>query len=293
MRPRSARAATVWLGALLLAALVLAPLARASFKAVEDSSWFVDMTRFDRGAHASLSCKECHPRHVGAGTKGSDFKHPNIEDPKYLAAPARREFNYHLCAECHRLAWDRYTKGAHADSMRKQAQEPPKKGATLAPTCADCHNPHTDQGGQGRLSLGRRQVQVCGSCHPSQATTYMQNYHGKAAVNLGHPTAAFCTDCHGAHQAVSLKDKDAALTACKRCHLKAPPNFAQVVIHPAKAGLDPKADQDKLWRVSLILAVSMIMFVIVLVVISAYYGHTLLWWLRDLHHKIRKHGHDE
>lgn len=291
-----ARRIAIWGAGLLALAVALGLTAapgQAALQGAEPSTWFVDMMRFDRGAHASLTCQQCHPEQLKAGQEGSALKHPDIASPKYLKAPVLREFNYHLCAECHRLAWDRYTQGAHAEVMRKQAQEPPKPGTNLAPTCADCHNPHYDLGGRDRLELGRRQVRVCGSCHPAQAATYQQNYHGKAAANLGNTKAAFCTDCHGAHSAVSLKDPTVAIKACRRCHIDAPPNFAQVVIHPVRAGLDPKQDADKIWRVNLILTVGMIMFVIVLVVVGGYYGHSLLWLLRDLHHKIRKHGHEE
>lgn len=289
------RIPVIALGILALAVLAAAapPPAGAALTGAAPSTWFVDMGSFDRGAHASLTCQSCHPEHVKAGTMGSTFKHPDIESPKYLKAPVRREYNYHLCAECHRAAWDRYAEGAHAEVMRKQAAEPPAKGASLAPTCADCHNPHYDAGGRDRLAMGRMQVRVCGSCHQAQALTYLETYHGKAAINLGHPTAAHCADCHGAHRVRSLKDPQAALAACRRCHIKAPPKFAQMVMHPTKANLDPKQDGDKIWRVELILTVSMIMFVIVLVVVGAYYGHNFLWLLRELHHKIRGHGHDQ
>jgi len=290
------RRKTLW-GAALLALVFTAGLpagpGAAALKGAEPSTWFVDMGRFNQGAHASLTCGQCHPKHLKAGQKGSQFKHPDITSPRYLKAPVRREYNYHLCADCHRTAWKRYLGGAHAEAMRRQAQDPPKAGALLAPTCADCHNPHYILGGRDRLALGRRQVRVCGSCHPAQAATYRQSYHGKAAANLGNTRAAFCTDCHGAHTAVSLKDPTVAIQACRRCHLDAPPNFAQMVMHPTLAGLDPKRDAGKLWRVNLILTVGMIMFVIVLVVVGSYYGHHLLWMLRELHHKIRKHGHEE
>ncbi len=76
-------------------------------------------------------------------------------------------------------------------------------------------------------------TQSCGECHLEQKNSFLANYHGKAAVNLGYDKAAFCTDCHGAHTTISLEDKDVALKTCQRCHFDATPE-SSTISQPSK-----------------------------------------------------------
>jgi hypothetical protein len=128
----------------------------------------------------------------------------------------------------------------------------------------------------------------CGSCHPAQKMTYLDNYHGKAAVKLGKASAAFCTDCHGAHHCLSLKDRQQALQACLRCHPKATLSLASMVIHPTLATGD-LPNPEKAAKVSVIKWVSLIMGTLVLVVVVFFYGHSFLWLIREIHEKLKRH----
>ncbi|OQY48240.1 MAG: hypothetical protein B6240_04940, partial [Desulfobacteraceae bacterium 4572_87] len=157
-----------------------------------------------------------------------------------------------------------------------------------APTCGNCHSGHYVKGHLSRVEIGREMVSVCGTCHPAQAATYLDNYHGKAAVNLGDKNAAFCTDCHGAHHCRSLKEKKVALAACKRCHLAATENFTQVIIHNTTRDL-AENDRRKRAHVALIRVVTVLMTILVLLVVGFFYGHSFIWILRELHEKLRKH----
>ncbi len=251
------------------------------------STWFINQADFQKSAHGFMDCAGCHPKEQKGIQPGARPPHPDSHSPDYLKDPARKKFDYHSCAKCHLLAFQRCQKGKHAEAWNQQAQEPPRPGQWPAPTCAHCHNSHTAVSHQDRLSLGRAQVEVCGSCHPAQKATYLENYHGQAAAHLGNPKAAFCTDCHGAHTTVSLKKPQAALKACRRCHPQAPPSFAQMVIHPSPQAVDPK-DKDLAARVAVIQALAMIMAAVALVTVLGFYGHALLWMLRELHEKIRR-----
>ncbi len=284
-RPPAAALLVLALWALCLAAPVAAGAAGA-----EPSTWFIDMGRFADGAHGRMVCQQCHPEPFPGPNGKMRRPHPDPDGARYLTKPSRREYDFSHCMPCHRLAWERYHQGAHAEARAKQKVAPPAEGEKVSPTCAYCHNPHYEPAMSGRLALGRREVRVCGSCHQPQLRTYLASYHGKAAYNLGNGKAAFCTDCHGAHAVKSLKKPQDALAACKRCHLDAGPKFAQVVMHPTSRGADQEKDPALARRIAVIEALSVIMAVLVALMVGLFYGHSFLWLLRDLHHKLRKYG---
>ncbi len=197
--------------------------ARRDIPAVPDmeSSWFVNLDRFANSAHGTFPCEQCH-----TDLDKGDTLHPVSESAASLMKSATRLYDYSRCRTCHRTSYEKYLLGEHARALQKEKSKPENQdlsGAAPgnAPTCGDCHSSHYVKSHLSRLETGRRMTEVCGSCHPAQKASYLENYHGKAAVNLGNDRAAFCTDCHGAHQCISLKDKKAALTACRRCHPEA------------------------------------------------------------------------
>ena len=272
----------------------LAGTALAQSASLVPSSWFVDMKRYAAGAHGSLICAQCHPAEEAAAKSlavqlGLVRPHPDPQSADYLKDPARRRFDYRRCAECHRPACGRYQKGAHARALKENKVKKTAQGPVLAPVCGDCHDAHYDPAHLGRVAVGRQMTAVCGACHLVQQATYLQDYHGKAAFNLGYGKAAFCSDCHGAHECLSLKENQAASAACRRCHPQAGPRFAQYVAHPDAADLGPGAAdaalKDRVWLIG---ALTVLMSVLALLVVGFFYGHSFVWLLRDLHHKIRK-----
>lgn len=264
---------------------------RAMETAEPPSSWFIDMSRLALSAHSSLSCESCH------GTmKEQDRLHPDSQNTRFLKQGAFSKYDYKRCQTCHRLSYDRTLQGAHAKALKKESEGNTQQvaiGKVLpentikAPTCGDCHSSHYEKAHRNRLEIGRQQTERCGSCHPAQKVTYLENYHGKAAVNLGKTSAAFCTDCHGAHNCLSLKDKQKALEACQRCHPKASLSFAGQVIHPNLPS-DTKTDPEKAAKVTVIKLVTLLMGTMVIIVVVFFYGHSFLWLLREIHEKLRR-----
>ena len=179
--------------------------------------------------------------------------HPEAGDPRFLQREATRVYDYGRCRSCHRPAYERSLSGAHAQALQKEKEEAVSGKAAdsqkiPAPTCGQCHSSHYVKAHRSRLEIGRAMTETCGSCHPAQAATYLENTHGKKAVHLGKINSAYCTDCHGAHQCLSLKDKKAALNACRRCHPQAGERLAEFVIHPSTKDLTEK-DREKKYRV--------------------------------------------
>lgn len=255
--------------------------------ATPPSSWFIDLSRYTQSAHAQLGCETCH-----GNMKELDRPHPDSSDSRFLKKDAVRKYDYKRCQSCHRLAYERYLQGAHAKALQKEeAAVPAKEGdqefKIKAPTCGDCHSAHYEKAHGSRLERGRQMTELCGSCHPAQKVTYLENYHGKAAVHLGKTTAAFCTDCHGAHLCLSLKDRKEALQACLRCHPQASNNFAGLVIHPTLPA-DIQVTPEKAAKVKVITLVTLLMGALVLIMVFFFYGHSFLWLLREIHEKLKR-----
>ncbi len=250
--------------------------------------WFVNMGRFAGSAHGTFSCEQCH-----GDMKQGTIMHPDSENPAFLKMDANRQYDYQRCNACHMPIYKQYLKGAHAKALSKQQADSTAAFNELpeskkAPTCGNCHSSHYEKAHLSRVEIGRQMVSVCGACHPAQAATYLDNYHGKAAVTLGDKNAAFCTDCHSAHHCRSLKDKKETLATCKRCHPEATEGFTQVVIHNTVNDL-PESDKEKRAHVALIRVVTILMTILVLLVVGFFYGHSFVWILRELHEKLRKH----
>ena len=251
----------------------------------EGDTWFIDMSRFSKSAHGSLSCELCH-----GDMKENGEAHPDLKDRSKLRKNAVDLYDYSKCKVCHRQSYARYLLGEHAKALKKSRfnKEAGKSGIRRAPTCGDCHDAHYERSHLTRVEIGAKMTEVCGLCHLSQKRTYLNDFHGRRAVNLGYEAAAYCSDCHGAHECISLKDKAKALAVCQRCHRKAGLKFTEYVVHPIVK--KPKNEEkDKQRRVSIIKTVGSIMAVLVIFVVVFFYGHNFLWLLRELHEKLRKH----
>jgi Cytochrome c554 and c-prime len=252
-----------------------------------DATWFIDLSRFSGSGHGTMNCEACH-----GNMKEPGKVHPEAGDPRFLQREASRVYDYSRCQTCHRSGYKRTLVGVHAQALQKEKAEAlagtpvdPKKSP--APTCGNCHSSHYGKAHRSRLELGREMTATCGSCHPAQAASYLENSHGKKGVYLGKINSAYCTDCHGAHQCLSLKDRKVALSACQRCHPQARDQFATFVIHATTRDLTEK-DRDKKSRVGVIQTVTLVMLVLVIALVVFFYGHSFIWLLRELHEKLKR-----
>ncbi|MCP4023311.1 MAG: hypothetical protein GY729_15815 [Desulfobacteraceae bacterium] len=279
---------TGWIGPLLTAGCVLLAMtwfsnALARTGTAPLSTWFVQMDQYAGAAHGTLKCEECH----GPMT-GNSKSHPDPEAVDFLKTQTKRNFDYKSCKKCHKSAHERFQKGEHATAAVKQRADGKPSKTGFAPTCGDCHSAHYSKSHRTKAVIGKEMTQTCGACHGDQKESYLANYHGKTAVNLGYEKAAFCTDCHGAHTTISLKDQEVVLNACKRCHSDATPEFANIIIHDSTKNPDLKNDikRSGLKWVHIMAALSLTFVVLVL---TFFYMHTGLMILRKLHEKLRRH----
>jgi hypothetical protein len=247
----------------------------------ESSTWSVDVERYQRSAHGTLSCEECH-----ADIKTGDPMAPHPDTAK-LTQEATALYDYQECERCHPEEYVAFQQGVHAEAMAApgdvKLDEPP-------PTCGHCHNAHYATM-ETRAELLASVGDVCGTCHTEALKSYEHNYHGKVAL-LGRETTATCTDCHGAHTVLALYEAGESLPACRRCHTEANDSFVSFRIH-AQATLNPDPDDPRATDFRIFFWVTLFFTVLVICVLAFFYTHTGLWFLRSLHERLRKGGrHD-
>jgi len=239
----------------------------------EFGSWYVEVQRYKQGVHGGMDCSLCH-------TEIDSDEHP---DPENLSESATDVFDYEACASCHPQEYEYYQRGVHAEVLSGTVQS---ESEYPAPTCGHCHDPHYRQV-LSRLQVIDAQVDICGQCHPSELETYLENYHGKTAVDLDHADSASCADCHGSHQVVALDQPEKAVLVCRKCHPDATENMVGYLIH-AEETLSPDADASHARESVLLFLVQLFFVVLTVSVLAFFYGHTFLWLLRGLHEKLRR-----
>ncbi|RPH51969.1 MAG: hypothetical protein EHM85_04715 [Desulfobacteraceae bacterium] len=254
-----------------------------SIVSASQSGWFVDMNRFSSSAHGSIKCEDCHGPMAGAGKSHPD---PKVKD--FLRIETKKNFDYQSCKKCHKNSYERFLSGEHAKALIKEQETGVMSKTGPAPICGDCHSAHYSVSHLSHAEINKAMTTTCGSCHPSQMKSYLANYHGKTAVNLGFDKSASCTDCHGAHHCTSLKEKETALKSCRRCHPDAQPQFADIIIHDSKTDLDNKSDSKKT-GLKTVHALSLISLIFIVMVLAFFYSHSFLLMLRKIHEKLRKH----
>ncbi len=244
----------------------------------ELTSWYIDIQRFNRGAHGGIDCSLCH---VDITLEDIPDEHPN---PDNLTLDATDLFDYEACDTCHAEEYEHYQEGVHAEVLsgeRESEIEYP------APTCGHCHDPHYRLAGLSRLEIIDVQVSICGQCHPSELETYLDNYHGKTAVDLDYENSASCADCHGSHRVLSLAEPQEAVRVCRKCHPDASENMAGFLIH-AEETISPEPDAARAGQYVLLFFIQLFFILLTVGVLAFFYGHTFLWLLRKLHEKLRR-----
>jgi predicted CXXCH cytochrome family protein len=151
--------------------------------------------------HFDTSCEDCHDN-LDAKTHGktpSDLK-------------GKREFTLSMknaCVACHKKNVTQYQDSVHALTL--------KEGSAKAPTCADCHNPHTVQS----TKLARAITDTpCAKCHEDIFKAYSKDVHGLERVAKG-KSAPLCADCHQAHAVKAASLGEGVKDACLNCHKNA------------------------------------------------------------------------
>lgn len=148
--------------------------------------------------HFDTSCEDCHDN-LDAKTHGkapSDMK-------------GKREFTLSMknaCVSCHKKNVTQYKDSVHAALVTDSSVN--------APTCADCHNPHTVQSTKTLTPINDT---PCAKCHDGIFKAYAKDVHGLERIAKG-KSAPLCADCHQAHGVKAASLGDGVKDACLTCH---------------------------------------------------------------------------
>lgn len=228
-------------------------------------SIYVDPNQFMDGPHRELACTSCH----------SDFASKKGHDA-VASSDTWRDVAKLSCKNCHKEQYSAMMSGVHTIATQtkgvvksKTAAEALSELAVAAerskntdlagksltgrktPLCGDCHDGHTimsfKDNKEYRAQYRANAIKLCGSseCHPDEAASYMDPYHG-AAAHRGSSSAPTCWDCHGTHGILNSKELysktnvDNLADTCKTCHLDASGDYVSYAkaIHGYQKTLD-------------------------------------------------------
>ncbi len=183
----------------------------------------VHYTVLAKGELRAPLCVDCHGAH--------DVASPNVPRSRISKT----------CARCHGEIFGEYAQSVHGKALVQEEN-------VDVPVCTDCHRSH-DIKDPRTASFHLKTPELCASCHTDESRmkkyalstnvlqTYLKDFHGMTASFYREeqitPAAftAVCTDCHGVHDILSVKDprsvvmKVNLLKVCRKCHPDATENF--------------------------------------------------------------------
>lgn len=211
------------------------------------------------GNKSAPKCQTCHGHH--------DIYESG--DPRSQTA---RQKIPQLCSGCHPREYADYSGSVHAEVLLGGKRSD-------AATCFDCHMEHlVPPAGQEAWKLSL--IKNCGGCHREELETYRKTFHGKV-TRLGYTTVAKCSDCHGFHGILRVRDKDSTLSAsnivntCRggNCHPRATIGFTKFYAHAEESN---KSKYPSLYYTYIF------MTTLLVGVFSFFFIHTFLWAYRAL-----------
>ena len=146
------------------------------------------------------------------------------------------------CSGCHGpdkklpvLGDEKFHKNEHSDVTASVHAKLTPDGKPAA-SCADCHTKDGDlatalpsDNPSSTVHPGN-QVQTCGACHANSTQSFQFSIHG-SLIGAGEIRSASCSDCHGAHNILTVKDPESNLSgkhlleACVSCHSTIVPDY--------------------------------------------------------------------
>ena len=171
----------------------------------------IDPELFGASTHKDVACSQCH-------TSISAFPHPA------RAEETRRDYQLAFTESCKTCHEEQYTQVK--DSIHGQTISQGGDLSNSAPTCADCHNPHTQQpvrdaNGILLASVRHQTPLTCAKCHNSIFEEYKNSVHGSGVLEENNPDVATCTDCHGVHtisDPTTSAFRNSSIQMCANCH---------------------------------------------------------------------------
>ena len=186
---------------------------------------------FVQGVHSEwgIRCHDCH------GGNPESLEVDPAHAGEFVGAPDKLQ-TVEICSSCHADPDQMRQYGLPADQFAELRTS--RHGQLLedgnqdAPTCSDCHDPHTTlPSSDARSATFPTNIpETCGRCHTDaemmepyglgidQFEKFRQSTHGRAIYDDGNFAAPSCIGCHGSHAALP-PDVGEIANVCGRCHI--------------------------------------------------------------------------
>lgn len=189
---------------------------------------FVRPSTIASSVHASFSCITCH-------------------SPLTATMHAKLDAARGSCQQCHQKEAKLLAEGAHGS----------KAGPAL--TCVSCHGNHAILPVDSEAFYDQMSAE-CARCHTEMSKRFFGGNPFGMETHLGRTDVATCWDCHRAHLVLDTSDPRSPvnpaniLSTCRKCHVNAPPNFADIEVHVASSPLpdDPRLRAVTLYMILLL-----------------------------------------
>jgi hypothetical protein len=186
----------------------------------------------DRG----VRCHDCH------GGNPEAFEIPEAHGGDFRGSLGKLA-TVEVCSGCHSDPNLMRQYGMHVDQVAelqssRHGQMLLERGSDDAPTCSDCHDPHTTlRADDARSSAHPLNIPtLCAACHEDaalmepygipldQVRNHRRSAHGKALFEDLNFAAPSCIGCHGSHAALP-PDVSEIANVCGRCHMQTRRSF--------------------------------------------------------------------
>ena len=166
----------------------------------------MDAETYGKSVHAELACTECH----------EGFEEVFHSE---LTVESKREFfvdSQESCQNCHPNQFDKMAASVHEELFNAGNQD--------TPTCANCHDPHSQQQcKEGKHSYEDQMwiVSICADCHGEMYENYTESVHGYELVEEGNVDMPSCIDCHSVHDICDPEEaafRMNSIDICADCH---------------------------------------------------------------------------
>ena len=166
----------------------------------------IDVAAFANSTHNrnDVTCVHCHTDITG-------FPHPIKTAQTLHQYQVQRDA---VCATCHEQQASETKDSIHGQLL--------SQGDPNAPTCSNCHDPHT-QAYMEELTKTERS-EICANCHSGIYEQYANSVHGEAMINENNPDVPSCIDCHGVHTMPDPRTaefRNSSIYLCADCHTDA------------------------------------------------------------------------
>lgn len=229
-----------------------------------------------QGAVPEAMCADCHGSH-------GIYRIADRRSMLHLANVSS------TCGKCHPDVEQTLQQSVHrtmVDEPLVGSQQPARSQPVKQGGCTSCHMRHEPSSlSSDQIATHVQASRRCSSCHAGVSGKKAQRTHDQL-TDSGLVPAAACSECHGAHDILFIRDANSRLAGanrlqtCRQCHTNAVRNFADY---------DPHADPKNAEKYAGLHTAYERMEFVIFALLAFFFVHTCLWLVRSLVH-VLQHG---